>query len=291
MVDLPTARQKLAELRQALAAQGPAALQTTATWETHLRIFAFGQLDAQTLTDGCRAGAIPWWEPLAAKTYFGQLDDLRTLRAAMEADTGLSTDKPDLSTTMTWGSWPCPIVEGLPPALDGAVLDQLFDWGANPLIKDFNGGSYYDKALHESPSGVIHAFLSHGAPQNNATRIRDELLAAGNTRQAGEIQQALGLGGFFTKVDNRTLMETKYISEPGRNSILRTVFNFGAQRVNEVFETQGAGSAMTSCGFDDYDRRAIDAARDTLEKLGGAPGDAWMLDKKKKAALAEPRKP
>ena len=244
-------------------------------WSTEQKVFTVGQLEAPVLIDATRAGHLRWWEPMAGVTYFGRLDALRDLYAAMEADPGKTEKHTAFSSTMTWGAWDYSIAEGAPPVMKPEVLSQLFDWGADPMFKDHSSSTYFDKALRSSPADIIHVFLAHGALAPLADQVRDALLKAGSYKQAGEIQKALGLGGFYTKVDNQTLMETKYIQEPGRTSTLRTVFNFGAERVSEIFESAGAAPAITSCNFDDYNRNALDVARRALEKLGGDPD--WQL--------------
>jgi hypothetical protein len=250
--------------------------------DANMCVFVTGQVNPEAAIVACRAGVAQWWEALAGATYFGKLDNLRALRAAMEEDTGKCTTKPNFSATMTWGCWNYAIVEGVPPVMNTAVLEQLFDWGASPAYKDYNGGTYFEKALEGSPAAIINSFIRHGAPAERAEQARDQFINNGNYARARDIQQALGLGGFFTKVDDNTLMETKYIAQTGRTSQLRTVFNFGARRVNEIFETPGASTAMTSCNFDDYDRAALDAARQTLERLGGKPDAAFELAEKPK---------
>lgn len=249
------------------------------------RIYVWSQLAPDVLITACRGGTVQWWEAMAAQAYFGQLNELRTLHAAMTDDLGKGA-KVDVSTTMTWTCWNYSNIDGISPAFNTEVLDQLFDWGADPMYKGTSNETYYEKSLRTAPAAIVRSFLQHGAPLQLAMTVRDSLLAKGGTAQAAEIQQALGLGGFFTKVDNQTLMEIKYISEPGRGSSLRTIFNFGARRVNEIFEPQGAASTMTSCNFEDYDANALDIAARTLEKLGGAPQAAFcLLDKKKRPHL------
>ena len=255
-------------------------------WGDQQRVFALGHLETRLVIELCRAEVAQWWEALAGSTYFGRLDDLRRRHAAMEEDPGKCTQKPDLSATMTWGAFNYSIAEGAPPALNGDVASQLFDWGADPFYKDNRNETYFNKALRGSPAGVIHAFLSHGAPGETAMEVRDELLRAGEYKQAREIQTGLGLGGFYAKVDNATVMETKYVTDAGRACVLRTVFNFGAQRINETFEIAGGAPAMASCNFADYSRNAIDLARDALEKLGGDPGpDIRLPDKPRRLGL------
>lgn len=257
-----------------------------AGWSSEQDVYTCGQLDPDTLIAACRAGALMWWLPLAAMTYFGNLESLKKIHDAMETDPGQGTSKPDYSTTLSWGVWDYSICPGVPPAMNPGVANQLFEWGARHDADAYREGTYFEKALRTSNAGVIHAFLSHGAPGELAQNISRELQAAGNHKQAGQIQEALGLGGFYTKVDDKTVMETKYICEPTGNSVLRTVFNFGAHRVNEVFEFARGGGTMNSCSFEDYDQKTLHVAKEKLEKLGGRTEDALCaLDKPKRRGL------
>ncbi|MEZ0224177.1 MAG: hypothetical protein ACAH83_06475 [Alphaproteobacteria bacterium] len=284
-------REKLAEIPQGLSPEDFTtrlhdAFSVKSAWTTERDVYACGQLDAKTLVAACRAGELMWWVPLAAMTYFGNLGALQEIYDAMKNDPGKGTSQPDLSTTISWGCWDYSIVAGAPPVMNGDVVNQLLDWGANPLADEYKQGTYFEKALRTSNAGVIRAFLDHGAPVELAQNVSRELITACNYKQAAQIQDAFGLGGFYTKVDDRTIMETKYISEAGGDGVLRTIFNFGARRVNEVFEFARGGGTMTSSNFDDYDQKTQHAAKEKLEKLGGKTDDApCALDKPKRRGL------
>jgi hypothetical protein len=256
-------------------------------WTTEQDVYACGQLDADILIAACRENLMMWWVPMAAMSYFGDLDGLRKIRAAMEEEPGKCASKPELSMTLTWGCWDYSIIAGVPPVMNPSVVHQLLEWGAKPDVEEYNQGTYFEKALRTSNAGVIRAFLDHGAPPELASKVSRELLAANDYKQAAQIQEAFGMGGFYTKVDNQTLMETKYAPDTGGDAVLRTIFNFGARRVNEVFEFARGGGAMSSCSFDDYDAPALQIAKEKLEKLGGrAEPVVCLLDKPKQAHLA-----
>ena len=255
-------------------------------WTTEQEVYACGQLDSGTLIAACREGLFMWWVPLAAMTYFGNLEGLQKIRDAMQQDPGKGSSYVDLSTTLSWGCWDYSIVAGAPPVMNPAVVNQLFDWGASPAASDHSNGTYFEKALRSSNAGVIRAFLDHGAPAEFALNVCRELINNRSYKQAALIQDAFGMGGFYTKVDDQTVMETKYISEATGESVLRTVFNFGARRVNEVFEFARGGGTMDSCSFEDYDQKTLHVARAKLEKLGGKTDDApCALDKPKRPRL------
>ncbi|TAL28212.1 MAG: hypothetical protein EPN97_15270 [Alphaproteobacteria bacterium] len=271
---------------EGLAARLEDAFRVKSGWTTEQDVYACGQLEPEILVSACRAGLLMWWVPMAAMTYFGNLEGLRVVHDAMEKDPGKGTNKPDLSTTLTWGCWNYSIIEGAPPVMNPDVVNQLLDWGAKPDVGEHNQGTFFEKALRTSNAGVIRAFLAHGAPVELARNVIREFINAGNYQQAAQIQDAFGIGGFYTKVDDRTVMETKYISEATGDSVLRTIFNFSARRVNEVFEFAHGGGAMNSCSFEDYDQKTLHVVREKLEKLGGRTDDApCALDKPKRPRL------
>lgn len=285
-------REKLAEIPKDLSpedftARLQDAFRVKSGWTTEQDVYTCGQLEPETIVSACRAGELMWWLPMAAMTYFGNLEGLRQIYDSMKEDPGKGTNQPDLSTTISWGCWDYSIVAGAPPVMNGDVVNQLLDWGASPLADAYNQGTYFEKALRTSNAGVIRAFLEHGAPVELARNVCSEFINARNYQQAAQIQDAFGMGGFYTKVDDRTVMETKYISEATGDSVLRTVFNFGARRVNEVFEFARGDGAMTSCSFEDYDQKTLHVAQAKLEKLGGRTDDApCALDKPKRPRIA-----
>jgi hypothetical protein len=137
--------------------------------------------------------------------------------------------------------------------------------------------------VREAQEDVIRAFLDHGASAKTADAVTEEMLKAQNFRQATRIRAARELGAYYTKMDNDTLMETSYAAEPGGDSVFRRVFNFRAQRVNEIFETLGKEGrmTMTSVGFAGYGVDELRAAQEKLESLGGRPPDTLNKPKLK----------
>ncbi|MDE1151368.1 MAG: hypothetical protein PW788_02430 [Micavibrio sp.] len=74
----------------------------------------------------------------------------------------------------------------------------------------------------------------------------------------------------YAKVDDETLMAVKFIPEGSGLAIFRSIFNFHARRVNEVFEN-GSKAAMSNAPFSEYSPEAIGFAAQKLETLGGKP--------------------
>jgi len=237
-------------------------------------VYIFGQLDPEKMIAVAREGLVPWWPAFNGRAYFGDIAAVKKIYAAFEENSGKS-DRPSLSSSMTWVSHPYALNGGETRNPDPRILSLLLDWGADPMYEQ---GKYYDKALRQSSAEIIGVFVKHKAPYANARAAYEELMKAKNHTQALNLQKARGFDGFYTKVDNDTLLETKYAREAGgRDSVFKTLFNFRARRVTEVYET-GAGAearaAMAVTGFDQYDAQALRHAQEVLEKLGGKPPDA-----------------
>lgn len=254
----------------------------TAGWDANRFVFTFGQLDAEKSAHLARAGVIQWWHALSGHAYFGDVEGLRVIHAMHATDAGAKEEAIDVSSTLSWSSFPHTVTEGVKSLPNAAVALQLFDWGAK---HDFGESKYYKNALDGSPSDVIAAYIANGADAGLASTAMMEKLAKKNYAQALRIQEALGLDGIYTKIDSTTIMQTKFILTP-LASALKTIFNFGARRINEIYETgvdKDALMTMTSSNFEQYDSGAVRRAQEALEKMGGKPPD--VLDKPKLSAM------
>lgn len=254
---------------------------TANDWDNNRFIFTFGQLDAEKSGHLARAGVIEWWHALNGHTFFGNLDGIRTVYAMHSDDAGGKAEKLNLGASMSWGSYPYK-AGGVESKMDEAVLRQLFDWGAKP---SYEKNKYYKLVLQGSPKPIIRQFIERGADAAMAEEAVTELLGKKDYTQAMRVNEALGRDGFYTKIDDSTIMQTKFIMTPVA-STLKTIFNFGARRINEIYEMgtgKEASMTMTSSNFEQYDSTALRRAQETLEKLGGNPPD--VLDKPKLAAL------
>ncbi|MDI1228322.1 MAG: hypothetical protein PSY14_11615 [bacterium] len=254
----------------------------TAGWDANRFVFTFGQLDAEKSAHLARAGVIQWWYAHTGHGYFGDVDGMRVIHGMHATDAGLKNEAIDASSALSWACFPHSVTAGEVSRMNADVVKQLFDWGAK---HDHEKSKYYKFALDGSPQDVIAAFIAQGADAGLATTVMTEKLAKKDYAQAMRIQQALGLDGFYTKIDSTTIMQTKFIMTP-LASALKTIFNFGARRINEIYETgvdKDAVMTMTSSNFEQYDSGAVRRAQETLEKMGGNPPD--VLDKPKLSAM------
>lgn len=243
----------------------------TSDWTNYRRTFTFSQIDPEKLVAVCRAGLVQWWPGISGHAARGNLDAVRYIYSEYEkTPTSANGDKISLGALMSWASYPTAFYDG-GEKLPGnyAVLKQILDWGADP---NFESGKYLDKTLRQSAPDIIALMLERGGKVDAADKALDELVKAKNFAQAANILKAQGIDGFFTKVDEGTLLETKYVNEQGEGSQFKTLFNFKAQRVTEVYDN-GKYAALNSYPFTGYNTKALQKAQETLERLGGLPAE------------------
>lgn len=251
----------------------------TRGWDANRFVFTIGQLDAEKSAHLARAGIIEWWHASSGHGFFGDLDGLRKIHALHAADAGAKKETMDVSSTLSWSCFPHSVTSGVVAAMNPDVVKQLFDWGAKP---DHEDSKYYKFALNGSPASVIAHFIDNGADRGAAAAVMNERLANKDYSRALQIQEALKLGGYFSRVDNNTVVETKFLNDADGPATLKTIYNFAARRVNEIYERDKM-MTMTATNFEHYDAGALRRAQEVLEKLGGKPDD--VLDKPKLAVI------
>lgn len=248
-----------------------AAIKNNNNWTNFRRTFTFSQVEPEKLAAVCRAGHVQWWPGISGYAMRGNIDAMRYLYDEhQKTPPATEDDRVKLGALMSWACYPTAFHEGAQkfPA-DAVVLKQILDWGADP---NYEKGKYLDMALRQSPSDVIALMLAHGGASASVDKALQEMIKEKNFAQAAHILKARGVDGFFTKVDEGTLLETKYVSENGEGSQFKTLFNFRAQRVTEVYDN-GKYAALTSYPFTEYNTQALEKAQETLQKLGGMPPD------------------
>jgi hypothetical protein len=251
------------------------ALEKKEGWDNSRIIFTLGQLDLDVMIACSRAGFIPWWPVLNARVAFGDLAGVNKVHAAYTEDPGKG-EIPGLNSSLTWGCHPYVITDGVSTKLELPVVQQLLAWGADP---NYENGDYFEKTLRGAPAGIIGAFLDHGAFPVTAFRVLDEQTAK-DPKQAAKIQEALAGRSLYAKLDDQILAELQHVPGPEGGGVFRTLFNFRARRVNEIYEYgRDRKAVMNGIGFDEYDQEALAAARARLEKLGGHPAPAVTVDK------------
>lgn len=288
MADAKDVEKKVAELSEALKR----VVQTGAGWhvpedvklqfqkQSHnaelndFNVAVFGQLDADKMIALARAGAVHWWQATTGKAFYGDVDGMRKIYNAAPAD-----GRPSATSTMTWLSYPYKAA-GVANTIEAVVLRQLFDWGADVNEKK---GEWLEKAVRNLDGEPLKEFVKRG----NIATVFKAMDDVKDDARRSEIQKLLQKPTSYVKVDDDTLGETKFIPDAQGGSTFKSLFNFRARRVNEVFEAPGGKSVfMTSASFDDYDSAAIDFAREKLKALGGKPADS--LQKGRFKGLAQP---
>lgn len=226
-----------------------------------INVAVFGQLDTEKMIALARAGAVHWWQPFTGKAFFGDLDGMKKIYNASPAEA-----RPSATSAMTWVCFPYKAA-GISNKIEASVLRQLFDWGADVNEKK---GEWLEKAVRGLDGEPLKEFVKRG---NVATVFKAMDAMTDDTRRA-EIQKLLQKPTSYMKVDDDTLAETKFIPDAQGGSTFKSLFNFRARRVNEVFEGSDRKTIfMTSASFDDYDSAAVNFAREKLKALGGKPND------------------
>lgn len=244
---------------------------------TDYQMYVALSLPVEQAIAAAHAGVLPWWSAFTARAFMGDDAGLRKVYDALpEAER-----KTHATTAYKWIAEPY-VAGDIENTTAIGVLRQLLKWGAN--VNDDNG-KWLEKSLRSLGPDQIRALIDNGAPPVTVFRVMNELLGGKGDAQAAQIQQALARDTFYMRIDDETLLQTKYIPGEDGGSNFKALFNFRARRVNEVWEPVSGKRQplMIGASFDDYDPAAIEAAESRLRKLGGKPPD--RLGKPAKAVL------
>jgi len=236
-------------------------------WDNDRRVYTFGTGETKQNVLAARAGLIPWWPVLTGAAFFGALDDLRYIKSA--ADKYASPDKqPSLNSALTWISFPNKLFEDVRNKIEPKVIKQLMEWGANPNHED---GKWFTKALWNLDADCIKVYLDHGGSYDTVSAVMTA--ADKNSDVRKKILPLLYGRSFMTKTGDDTLVQSQFIPDIYGVSLFRTVFNFQAQRVHEIYEAANMTPVMHSYDFSDYNTGMLGSAHDALKKLGGSAPD------------------
>lgn len=230
-------------------------------WNNDRRVYTFGMGKTAHNILAARAGLIPWWPVLTAAAYFGELDALRAIKSAADKHGAAQ----NFSSAMTWISHSGTLIDNARNKIEPRVLAQLFEWGADPNYED---GKWFHKALRSLPVESIKVFLDHGGSYDTVAAALQ-----GDNDLRKKITPVLNGRHFMTKTGNDTLVQTQFIPDIYGLSLFRTIFNFRAQRVHEIYEAANVTPVMSSYDFADYNAAMLGDAQDELKKLGGSAPD------------------
>lgn len=246
------------------------------SWNSDRKVFTFGQLDVDKMIPVCREGLAPWWMILTGRVFTGDLAAVKKIQQAVAKDLGKS-EKPDLSPALSWISFPNSLCDGYASNITPAMIRHLLASGADP---NYSNGKWLESALRNLDAECIKPYLDYGAASGTILRVMDDLQKNQKFAQLGKIQDALAHSS-YVKVDADTLLEAKYVPDARGCSVFKTLFNFRARRVHEIYETgNGAQAVMNGMNFAEYDAEALAFAQEKLTQLGGKPRPlSEMLDK------------
>lgn len=282
--DIAQWRQHVTAMKNAIDSAPQPELETAAIFvafeavkTTDYQLYVALSLTPDQSIAAARAGALPWWSVFTARAFQGDEEGLRKVYNALP-----EAERKTLPTTAyKWIAEPY-VAGDINNVTTVPVLRQLMKWGVNVNEDD---AKWLEKSLRSLDPDHIRVLIDNGAQPVVVFRVMNELLANKGDAQAGHIQQALARDTFFMRIDDETLLQSKYIPGEDGGTHFKALFNFRARRVNEVWEPVSSKRppVMTGASFDDYDAAAIEIAENRLRKLGGNPPD--RLGKSPKAVL------
>lgn len=246
------------------------------------RLAVLGRVDVDRMIALSRDGGIDWWYAFHGRVFAGDLEGMRKVYEAMQEKTDKSGSLPDYTSAMTWISKPLTLSGGWTNGIKAEVFRQLVEWGAD---SSFNGGTHFNEALMNLDTDCLEVLVDAGANPDTVFTVLAHLRANNKSEQEEKLRKAVKGKTLYHKLDAQILMEAKLLPDPNGVSSLKTLFNFRAARVTDIYEYgPGGRTVSTSSTFDDYDPEAVGFAREKLQALGGKPRDT--LSKPKIKALS-----
>ena len=237
-------------------------------WDNNRKLYTFSKLPLDLSMTAAEAGLLPWWTVMSGRAYAGDLEGLRKVYDITREKIIDEDSRPDVNSTLTWISFPHKINDSYRNKIDPDVLQQLFDWGADPNREN---GKWLINALKECDADAVDVWLNNGAALKTVVQVINGMVGSNKERHAFLLARLPGRA-YYDALDADTLLETKFVPDVGGSSAFKTIFNFKAQRVTELYEgTNQQQPVMTSSLFEDYSTTALAAAREKLEEITGKP--------------------
>lgn len=233
------------------------------SWDSNRRVYTFGTGNTQQNVLAARAGLVPWWTLLTGAVFFGAMDDLRYIKA--EADKhAAQNQKPSMNSAMTWVTFSNELIDGVRNKIEPDIIKQLMEWGADP---NHDEGKWFATVLRNLGTDVINIYLDHGGSLDTVSSTM--LANKDNKTLQAKIASTLVGRTFDTRVGDDTLVQTQIMPDTDGTAVLRTIFNFRSQRVQEIYEGPRTAAVMSVTNFEQYNTSALGDAYETLKKLGG----------------------
>lgn len=232
------------------------------------RLAVLGRIDVDRMIALAEQGGADWWFAFNGRVFAGELEGMQKVYDAA-AKSGNANDLLSFTSAMTWLSRPLTLDGDYASNIKPEAFRQLIEWGADP---SFNGESHFLDALRNLGSECIKVLVDAGAKPDTVFSVMAQLRAEGNTEQAKRIEASVKGKTLDYKIDDQMLLRAKLLPDALGVSTLKTIFNFRAASVTEIYEYGADRSAVpTTATFDQYDPEAVASARERLETLGGKP--------------------
>ncbi|MDE1151366.1 MAG: hypothetical protein PW788_02420 [Micavibrio sp.] len=249
-------------------------------WGFNRAHYTYGQLNTDGLVLMAERRIVDWQTIFNAKAAFGTAEDLAEIAAAAALNKGSI----NLNTALPHAAKPLLLATGLQAEGNYETAQQLFKMGADP---NTNNGQLFMETVDGGRGDIGRLFAKHG--QHGLLDINPLINTAKAQRKLKlyeDLRKIHWEYGRFAVLDHETLLETKTL--PDNAGAIKIMFNFAAQRVNEIFETVNPRqSIMKEYPFAEYGEAALDAAREKLIDMGGRPSGI-ELPMRGKSALAKP---
>ena len=243
------------------------------------RLAVLGRIDVDRMIALSRDGGVEWWYAFHGRVFAGDLEGMRKVYNAMQEKTDKSGDLPSYTSSMTWITKPLTLSGGFTSNIKAEVFKQLLDWGADA---SFNGGTHFNDALMNLDTDCLEVLVDGGANPDTVFTVLSDLRANNMSKQEEKLRAAVKGKKLYHKLDEQILMEAKLLPDANGVSSLKTLFNFRAARVTDIYEYgPGKRTVSTTSTFDEYDPEALGFAREKLQALGGKPRDALSKPKRK----------
>lgn len=232
------------------------------------RLAVLGRINVDRMIALAEQGGADWWYAFNGRVFAGDVEGMKKVYDAAQKKSGDAATLLNLTSAMSWINTPMTLEGDYKNNIKAEAFRQLIAWGADP---SFDGESFFPAALRTLDGDSIKALVDGGGNPDTVLAVMGQLRAEGKTSQAEKIESAVKGKTLDFKIEDQMLLRAKLLPDALGVGSLRTIFNFRAAHVTDVYEYGQGKSVTTSVSFDDYDPEAVSQARERLAALGGHP--------------------